>query len=152
MIRNILATTLALTSLLPMACTSTKSADPAEPLVPNKTDSQDQDSAAALDQASDTVGEAIEVEEVEVDADAVEDDSQDSDDAQSNEPQSEQTEDDGDASAAIELPCDLPIVNKSAAAVAQPCLTTEEFIRSLDLSEEQIRKVENLSKSTRLAH
>ena len=149
MIRNALATVLTLTGLLPVACTSTKSAGTKEAVEPQPVATDAQVNSAEVE----------EVEEVEVDVEAAQqdvsqnsEDSDDSDDTPTSETPDDQAHDDDDTSAAVELPCDLPVVNKSAAAVAQPCLTTEEFVRSLDLSEDQIRKVESLSKASRLAH
>lgn len=66
--------------------------------------------------------------------------------------QGEAVEESESSAEVIFLPCDLPVLGKSPSAVAQPCLTTDDFIRSLDLSADQIRRVKTLSGSIGIAH
>lgn len=100
-------------------------------------------------------------ETVVIDEELSEADDAEAEDAESSEAE-DQEADDQDQGEAVEesessaevifLPCDLPVLGKSPSAVAQPCLTTDDFIRSLDLSADQIRRVKTLSGSIGIAH
>jgi hypothetical protein len=121
-------------------------ADPtADKLAKAYQDATDPEEAGEEDAASQEDAEASDAEATDAEATDAEEDEESTEDAGA-------VEDAGAIEEASTTPCELPVLNKSEAAVAQPCLSTKDFMESLDLSQEQIRRVEQLSKTAGLAH
>lgn len=82
-----------------------------------------------------------------------EDEEDDTDDVNADDSNEESSDDgEGDEGAAVLVPCDKEIVQKSEDAAGQPCLTTDAFMKSLKLSKAQVQRFKALAKKSVVAH
>ena len=97
---------------------------------------------------------AKETAAVEPAAEEVEDEADDVEVEETVEPDTEETDDSASTSGAAgqATECGLTITAKSGTAAGDPCLTTESFMRSINLTDKQIARVQKMATKVGVAH